>query len=105
MLSLHYAPTTSGTTPPSVASELRAIRCPVLVVHGTHDLCQPVARGVRMARLAGAELLVLGQAGHLPQARYPVVVNHAIEDFADASRPVRRPDTAGRPRSGSSRPP
>jgi pimeloyl-ACP methyl ester carboxylesterase/predicted glycosyltransferase len=68
--------------PEAVATELRALRCPVLVIHGTHDLCQPLARGAHIARMAGAELLVLGRAGHLPQARYPVVVNHAIEDFA-----------------------
>jgi pimeloyl-ACP methyl ester carboxylesterase/predicted glycosyltransferase len=70
-----------GSTPEAVATELRAIECPVLVIHGTHDLCQPIARGVHIARLAGAELLVLGRAGHLPQARYPVMVNRAIEDF------------------------
>ena len=71
-----------GGDPRAVAEELRAIGCPVLVVHGTHDLCQPFARGLQIARLAGAEVLALGRAGHLPQARYPVVVNHAIEDFA-----------------------
>ena len=72
-----------GDDPAAVAETLAAISCPVLVVHGTHDLCQPFPRGVHMARLAGAELLVLARAGHLPQARYPVVVNHAIADFAD----------------------
>jgi pimeloyl-ACP methyl ester carboxylesterase/predicted glycosyltransferase len=72
-----------GDDPRSVAETLAAISCPVLVVHGTYDLCQPFARGVHMARLAGAELLVLGGAGHLPQARYPVAVNHAISDFTD----------------------
>ena len=71
-----------GDRPEAVADELAALTCPVLVVHGTHDLCQPFARGVHMARLAGAELLALGGAGHLPQARYPIRVNHAIEDFA-----------------------
>jgi pimeloyl-ACP methyl ester carboxylesterase/predicted glycosyltransferase len=71
-----------GSSAAAVATELRAIDCPVLVIHGTHDLCQPLARGAHIARLAGAELLVLGRAGHLPQARYPVVVNHAIDDFA-----------------------
>ncbi len=80
MLSLQSADFV-GDDPASVAATLSAISCPVLVVHGTHDLCQPFARGVHMARLAGAELLVLGRAGHLPQARYPVVVNHAVDDF------------------------
>jgi len=81
MISTYYADDVADS-PESVARELRAIRCPVLVVHGTHDLCQPVGRGAHIAALTGAELLVLGRAGHLPQARYPVVVNHAIEDFA-----------------------
>ena len=82
MLSLAGA-TFVGDDPTEVEQELRAIRCPVLVVHGTHDLCQPFGRGVHIARLAGAELLVLGGAGHLPQARFPVRVNHAIAEFAD----------------------
>ncbi len=73
---------TSPTPRSRSPAELRKIRCPVLVVHGTHDLCQPFARGAHIAALAGAELLVLGRASHLPQARYPVVVNHAIDDFA-----------------------
>ena len=80
MLSLQSAEFVADD-PASVAETLAAICCPVLVVHGTHDQCQPFARGVHLARLAGAELLVLGGAGHLPQARYPVVVNHAIDDF------------------------
>jgi len=70
-----------GNDAEAVAADLRSIRCPVLVIHGTHDQCQSIARGVHVARLAGAELLVLGRAGHLPQARYPVPVNLAIEDF------------------------
>ncbi len=89
-----------GDDAAAVAETLAAISCPVLVVHGTHDLCQPFARGVHMARMAGAELLVLGRAGHLPQARYPVVVNHAIADFADRveSGEATRPDGAIRVR-------
>ncbi len=71
-----------GDDPASVRRELGAITCPVLVIHGTHDLCQPFARGVHIARLVGAELLVLGGAGHLPQARFPVRVNHEIAEFA-----------------------
>ena len=82
MLSAYDAEAVGGSAA-AVATELRAIGCPVLVIHGTHDLCQPFARGAHIARMAGAELLVLGRAGHLPQARYPVVVNHAIEDFAE----------------------
>jgi pimeloyl-ACP methyl ester carboxylesterase/predicted glycosyltransferase len=70
-----------GDTVEATERTLREVRCPVLVVHGTHDLCQPFARGVHIARLAGAEIVALGRAGHLPQARYPVTVNHVVEDF------------------------
>ena len=81
MVSLNEADFVADTVA-GVTRVLSAVRCPVLVVQGTHDTCQPFARGAHIARLAGAELLVLGGAGHLPQARYPVVVNHAIADFA-----------------------
>ncbi len=56
---------------------LRAVRCPVLVVEGTEDRCQPRGRFDTVARLTGAERLVLEGAGHLPMVREPVVVNHA----------------------------
>jgi pimeloyl-ACP methyl ester carboxylesterase/predicted glycosyltransferase len=80
MISLHGADFV-GDRPEAVVEELAALSCPVLVVHGTHDLCQPVARGISFARLAGAELLLLGGAGHLPQARYPVRITHEIAGF------------------------
>jgi len=40
-----------------------------------------------MADLTGADLLIVEGAGHAPQGREPVVVNHAIRDFADRFRP------------------
>jgi pimeloyl-ACP methyl ester carboxylesterase len=57
---------------------LRRVRCPVLAIHGTRDRCEPMAMSERVAELTGGELLVLEGAGHLPMAREPVVVNHAI---------------------------
>ncbi len=65
------------------AEMLESITCPVLVVHGSEDLCQ--ARGCvdTIVEHARAELLVLDGAGHLPMGRDPVVVNHAIKDFVD----------------------
>ena len=41
--------------------------CPVLVIHGTDDRCQPLERA-RVAELTGGELVVLDGAGHLPHA-------------------------------------
>jgi pimeloyl-ACP methyl ester carboxylesterase len=57
------------------------LRCPVLVIHGTHDHCQPLTRALRMAELTAGELVVIEGAGHLPHARDPVKVNLEIERF------------------------
>jgi pimeloyl-ACP methyl ester carboxylesterase/UDP:flavonoid glycosyltransferase YjiC (YdhE family) len=67
----------------------RSLTCPVLVIGGDQDKIVPPERSRRIAELAGAELLVVEGGGHAPHVRYPVVVNHAIRDFAD--RLVRRP--------------
>jgi pimeloyl-ACP methyl ester carboxylesterase len=66
---------------------LRAIRCPVLAIHGDQDRCVPLSWSERIAELTGADLLVLEGAGHCPNGREPVIVNHAIRDFADRFRP------------------
>jgi pimeloyl-ACP methyl ester carboxylesterase/predicted glycosyltransferase len=62
----------------------RSVRCPTLVIHGTEDRCQPVARGQQMAELTGGALAVLEGAGHLPQGREPVKVNRLIKEFVDS---------------------
>ena len=80
---------------------LERVRCPVLVVHGDDDRCQPPARAELLAEVTGGERLTLGGAGHLPMAREPVAVNRAIGNFLDRLAP-RRPCTgalrAARPR-------
>jgi pimeloyl-ACP methyl ester carboxylesterase/predicted glycosyltransferase len=67
---------------------LRQVRCPVLAIHGQEDRCEPVEFSERVATLTGGELLLLEGAGHLPNAREPVIINHAIRDFADRFRPA-----------------
>ncbi len=71
---------------------LERVRCPVLVVHGDDDRCQPPARAELLAEVTGGERLTLGGAGHLPMAREPVAVNRAIGNFLDrlAPRPLHR---------------
>src|SRR5580698_1198561 len=78
-------PTVSG--PADAERLLRDIRCPVLAIHGDQDRCIPLLWSERVAELTGADLLVLEGAGHCPNGREPVVVNHAIRDFADRLRP------------------
>jgi pimeloyl-ACP methyl ester carboxylesterase/predicted glycosyltransferase len=57
------------------------VPCPVLVIHGTDDRCQPLDRGRRLAELTGGDLVVLDGSGHLPHVRDPVRVNQAIINF------------------------
>ncbi len=72
--------------PAAMEQELRAVTCPVLVIQGTHDQCQALARGVHIARMTDAELLVLGGVGHLPHARFPIRINHEIDGFVERVR-------------------
>jgi pimeloyl-ACP methyl ester carboxylesterase len=59
----------------------RRVRCPVLVVVGSEDLCQDPERGRRIAELTGGELVLLEGSGHLPNARDPVMINLLLRDF------------------------
>lgn len=66
--------------PVDAEAVLRAVKCPVVTVHGEQDRCQPAARGARVAELTGGSAVLLAGAGHLPQARVPVLVNRVIRD-------------------------
>ncbi len=56
---------------------------PVLVIHGDDDRISPLSRGEALAAAIGGELKVLSGSGHIPLAREPVQVNHAIKAFVD----------------------
>ena len=59
----------------------RRVRCPMLLVHGTEDHCQPPARAQRLAELTGAPLVVVEGADHMIPGRHPVLANLLIRDF------------------------
>lgn len=59
----------------------RAVRCPMLLVHGTDDQCQLPARAERLAELTGAPLVLVAGAGHMIPGRHPVLANLLIRDF------------------------
>jgi pimeloyl-ACP methyl ester carboxylesterase/predicted glycosyltransferase len=65
----------------------RRVRCPVLVVHGDLDGCQPREEAAAVAELTRGTLVAMSGAGHLPQARHPVKVNGLMKDFADSVVP------------------
>jgi pimeloyl-ACP methyl ester carboxylesterase len=59
----------------------RAVTCPILLVHGSEDTCQPLARAERLAELTGAPLVVVEGADHMIPGRHPVLANLLIRDF------------------------
>jgi len=82
-----------GETREGVEAICGQIRCPVLVIQGDRDNCQSPDRGRRFADLTGAEHVELVGAGHIPNARHPVVVNRLIAEFVtrlDGRSPRRR---------------
>ena len=81
MLVENDAPPSERHDPETAAELCRRVRCPVLVVTGSLDRCQPPERGRRVAELTGGQLVVIEGGGHLPQARDPVRVNLLLRDF------------------------
>ena len=49
----------------AVEAVCRDVRCPLLIVHGTNDHCQPVTRAHRLAELTGGRLVIVDGADHL----------------------------------------
>jgi pimeloyl-ACP methyl ester carboxylesterase len=74
-----------------------AVRCPVLIIQGTHDAITGVSRGVGLAEATGGELVLLEGSGHGPHVRDPVKVNLLLRDF------LVRPRSASKWTRGRSR--
>jgi len=70
---------------PSLLGRLPAVAAPVLVVWGAADRMFPVEHGRAYAQaIPGAQLLVIADAGHLPQLETPKEMLRAVGDFAAA---------------------
>jgi len=65
-----------------IAAVCAQVRCPIVVVMGTRDSCQPFERAEQTAKLTGAEFVVLEGSGHIPMARRPIKANRMIAEFA-----------------------
>jgi pimeloyl-ACP methyl ester carboxylesterase len=75
-----FAPSAIGATMADFADQ---VRCPVLVIHGTHDSVRPFPESQAFASSTGGVLASLRGAGHGPHLRDPVQVNHLIKRFVD----------------------
>lgn len=75
--------TARGMTDPSLAGQLGSVRIPVLVAWGAADRIYPPEHGEAFAKaIPDARLIVLDQAGHLPQLEMPSALLTAVLDFA-----------------------
>ena len=63
---------------------IRAIDMPVRIIHGDDDhIIYHESSEVLKKMIPGSELVILEGAGHIPNGRHPVEVNHLIKDFVD----------------------
>lgn len=80
-----------GVTKEAFEDVCRAVRCPVLVVHGDEDGIIPYAHGVALAELLGVGLVTLEGGGHLPSLGDPVRCNLLIREFVQGLAPTPEP--------------
>jgi 3-oxoadipate enol-lactonase len=67
---------------PDSTSFLSNIRVPTLVIHGEQDQIVPRQEAENMVnRVAGAKLVIIGKAGHLPNLEQPEDFNNALLTF------------------------
>ncbi|MGQ0575616.1 MAG: alpha/beta fold hydrolase [Pseudonocardia sp.] len=66
----------------------RAVRCPVLIVHGDSDGIVAYGTGVALARWTGGELVTIRGGGHAPPMREPVLTNRLLRGFTDSLSPA-----------------
>jgi pimeloyl-ACP methyl ester carboxylesterase/predicted glycosyltransferase len=79
-----------GLTPETAPEVCRAVRCPVLCLHGDGDRIIPHRFAVAFAELTGAPLVTVEGAGHALPARHPVLANRLIREFAAPAAPPSR---------------
>lgn len=95
-------PARVGATWVEAEEVCRAIRCPVMVIHGDADRIVPYGTGAMVARWSGGTLVTLPGGCHVPTVRDPVQVNLILRDFVRSVRgpqPRRVSWTPGRARS------
>jgi pimeloyl-ACP methyl ester carboxylesterase len=76
---------------PDVTALLGAIRCPTLVLCGRDDAWSPLSRHEFMcARIAGAQLVVVENCGHMSTMEQPAAVSAALAAWLDAAAILAR---------------
>jgi 3-oxoadipate enol-lactonase len=67
---------------PDSTSLLSQVKCPALIIHGAYDQLIPVTEAKSMHQhLSRARLVVIPEAGHLPNMEKPELFNQAVREF------------------------
>ena len=82
-------------------SAYRSIDCPMLIIYGENDAVSPIERSQRVAELTQCELVIIPEAGHAPNGRFPAKVNIMMRDFLAKHLGTWKPKMAHR--KGSSK--
>lgn len=70
------------TKAPFLDSRLRDIKVPTLIIWGKQDLLVPLDTAERFAKgIRGSKLIVIDNAGHLPQVEQPKAFTRAVKVF------------------------
>ena len=88
-----------ATTKEEVEAICRQVRCPVLIIQGDKDNCQPLERSRILEATTGGRYVLLPGSGHIPNARHPVAVNRLIADFAGPPAAPKRSRQGKTPRA------
>jgi pimeloyl-ACP methyl ester carboxylesterase/predicted glycosyltransferase len=88
---LNTVPGIVAPTDTDVEGVCRAVRCPVLVVHGERDEIVPYAIGARIAEWTGGTLVTVPDGGHAMPMRDPVRFTLLVREFVESlAGPVTR---------------
>lgn len=69
---------------PDIAEELKSLEVPALIVHCREDRIVPLESGEKLAKtLPNAELVVMGECGHLPHEEKPEEFLEVFEKFLE----------------------
>ena len=81
---LHTVPGIVAPTDADAEEVCRAVRCPVLVVHGERDEIVPYAIGAQVAEWTGGTLVTVPDGGHAMPMRDPVRFTLLVREFVES---------------------
>ena len=80
-----FVPAVGALTGYDLLDRLERIRVPTLVIWGRDDLVVPAADAAGFVdRIAGAQLIVFDDCGHVPMAEHPMRFNRLLGEFCGA---------------------